>query len=130
VGVNISLRSVASLSTPDQFKEIIVKQGLNDVVRLGQVAEVSLRAENEKTRLRVNGESMVALAIVAQPGSNQIEIADEIYRRLDQIQPDLAKDLILRPIIDNTRFVRSALNEVKNTIFIAFFLVVAVIFLF
>jgi multidrug efflux pump len=68
--------------------------------------------------------------LIPQPGSNHIDIADEVYRRLAMMERDLPDDVIIDIGFDNTRFIRSSIMEVRNTIFIAFFLVVFVIFFF
>ena len=68
--------------------------------------------------------------MVAQPGSNQIEIADEVYKRLEEIKKDMPPDIILGVGYDRTQFVRKAVSEVKETLAIAIGLVVLIIFLF
>ena len=70
------------------------------------------------------------MGVVAQPGSNQIEIADEIYKRIEEIKKDMPPDIILEVGYDRTTFVRNAIKEVKETLVIAIILVVAIIFLF
>lgn len=127
---NVSLRAETGLSAPDQFLDLILKQTANGVVRLRDIATAQVMAENEKTMVRVNGKPMISLAVIAQPGANQIAIADEVVARSRQILKDLPADLSLTPAVDNTRFVRMALAEVEETILIAFLLVVLVIFSF
>ena len=70
------------------------------------------------------------LGVVAQPGSNQVAIADELYKRIDVIKKDLPPDIILEVGYDKTQFVRKAITEVKETLMIAILLVVIIIFLF
>ena len=73
---------------------------------------------------------MISVVIVPQPGSNQIEIADEVYKRLETMQKDLPDDVTLGIAFDNTKFIRASINEVQETLYIAFALVVLIIFLF
>jgi multidrug efflux pump len=73
---------------------------------------------------------MVQIAVVPQPGSNHIEIVDEIFRRLAYIQKDLPEDVKVNVNYDNTEYIRSSIKEVQNTIFIAFTLVVIIIYFF
>jgi len=127
---NISLRANGGLSTVDDLRRLIIRKSPAGTVRLSDVAEVDMSVENPNSILRVNGKPMLALAIVPQPGANQIEIADEVNKRAAELQHDLPSDIKLTPAIDNTRFVRSALTEVRETILIAFLLVVLVIFAF
>jgi multidrug efflux pump len=72
----------------------------------------------------------VALAVIPQPGSNQIEIADAFNKRLAQYGKDLPPDLKLQPAVDNSVFIRDSISEVEHTIIEAFVLVVVIIFLF
>jgi multidrug efflux pump len=72
----------------------------------------------------------VSLAVIPQPGSNWVEITDEFYRRYAQIQKDLPSDIVMSVGIDKSRFVRRAISEVTETLFIAIGLVVLIIYLF
>ena len=73
---------------------------------------------------------MVIDVIVPQPGANHIEIAEEAYRRLEEIQKDLPDDVTVEIMYDNTRFIRASINEVKDTLYEALILVILIIFLF
>ena len=126
----VSLRSHSELKTEQDFRNVILFADGEKFVRLGDVAEVVLGAENERNTVRMNGRPMVSLAVIPQPGADQIKIADEVLNRLDDIRRDLPEAIIIQPSFDNTKFVRAALSEVEETIAIAFVLVVAIIFLF
>jgi multidrug efflux pump len=73
---------------------------------------------------------MVGIAVTPQPGSNNIAIADEFYRRIDQIKKDVPSDIEMGYGFDITTFIRNSITEVEETIFIAFALVIMIIFLF
>ena len=94
------------------------------------VGTAELGPDNEEQSSRKNNVPSVNLAVVAQPGSNQIEIADEVYKRLGEIKKDMPPDIILGVGYDKTQFVRKAVSEVKETLAIAVSLVVLIIFLF
>jgi len=126
----VTLRSSSKLVNEDDFRNVILSNNANRYVRLGDVADVVLAAENEKNTLRMNGRPMISLPVVAQPGADQIKIADEVLKRVDEIKKDMPEGVIIQITFDNTHFVRMALSEVEETIVIAFLLVVAVIFLF
>lgn len=126
----LSLRTIGRLSTVEEFADLILRSDGGEVVRLRDVARVYLGAENERTLLKRDGIPMVGLAISPQTGANQVEIADEFYRRFDNIRANAPEDLILDLAFDNTRFIRNAILEVEETLLIAFALVVAIIFLF
>jgi multidrug efflux pump len=126
----VTLRSSSKLVSEDDFRNVILLSDANKFVRLGDVADVVLAAENEKNTLRMNGRPMISLPVVAQPGADQIKIADEVLRRVEEIKKDMPEGVVIQTTFDNTHFVRMALSEVEETIIIAFLLVVAVIFLF
>ena len=73
---------------------------------------------------------MVGVWIVPQPGSNYVEIADEFYKRVEQIKKDLPADYKIDVAIDNTRFIRQSVKEVQETILIAVLLVILIIYIF
>jgi multidrug efflux pump len=99
-------------------------------VRLRDVADVLLGPENEETILKERGIPMVALAITPQPGSNYVEIADEFYKRYEQIKKDVPEDVKLDIALDQTIFIKRSILEVAETLAIAFILVVIIIYLF
>jgi len=126
----VTLRSSSKLVSEEDFRNVILSNNANRYVRLGDVADVVLAAENEKNTLRMNGRPMISLPVVAQPGADQIKIADEVLKRVEEIKKDMPEGVVIQITFDNTHFVRMALSEVEETIVIAFSLVVAVIFLF
>ncbi|WP_400191894.1 efflux RND transporter permease subunit [Hymenobacter sp. B81] len=126
----LTLRTMGRLSSEKDFNDLILRRDSTSLIRMSDVGYAELYPENDQTLFRVNGQPMVALAVVPQPGSNQVEIADEFNKRLEQYQRDLPKDLKLQKAIDNSIFIRNSLNEVRDTIVEAFILVVVIIFLF
>ncbi len=127
----LSIRTFGRMSTPAEFNNLIIKESDGAVVKLRDIGEAVLAPENERTLLRGNGGlPMVAVALTPQPGSNHIAIADEFYRRVDQIKRDLPSDVSLNIALDTTTNIRKAILEVEETILIAFVLVLLVIFAF
>ncbi|MFN8287557.1 MAG: efflux RND transporter permease subunit [Chitinophagales bacterium] len=126
----LTVKTFGRLESEDDFNNLILKSGENEVIRLRDVAEVMLGPEIEETILKESGVPMVALAVVPQPGSNYIEIADEFYKRYDQIKKDVPEDIKLDIALDQTKFVKRSITEVGETIAIAFGLVVIIIYLF
>ena len=124
------IRTLGRLSTEKDFRNIIIKQDLTGIVRLGDIARVELGPEQEDQGTYFNGVPVVMLSISPQPGANQIKIADEFYKRLEQVKAQNKSDIEFFIPIDNTINVRRALSEVKETIVISFALVVLVIFFF
>jgi multidrug efflux pump len=128
--VELSVRAASRFRTAAEFDDMIVRERDGLVVRLRDVGSAVLGAENERTVLKRNGVPMVGVALRPQPGANQIDLADEFYRRLDILRPDVPPDLELGIGFDTTQYVRASVAEVGETIFVALALVVVIIFAF
>jgi multidrug efflux pump len=126
----LSVRTTGRLSNPEEFNDLIVRNTGNEIVRLRDFAEARLGPENEETILRQSGTPMVAVALSPQPGANYLDIANEFYKRVDDIKKDLPEDYTLNIALDNTRFIEQSVVEVGETLLIAIILVVLIIFLF
>jgi multidrug efflux pump len=128
--IELSVRTKSRLSSPQEFDQLIIKESETNIVRFQDIGTAELSALNEKTLLRRNGVPMVAVVLVPLPGSNNIEIADEFYKRLEFIKKDLPADIGVEVGFDGTEYIRQSISEVEETIITAFILVVAIIFLF
>lgn len=124
------IRALGRLRNEQQFRDLIIKEDATGIVRLGDVAKVELGPEQLEQTWKVNGVNAVGLAIVPQPGANNVEIADEFNKRIEQIKKANKSDIELKVILDNTINIRKSLKEVRETLVISFSLVVLVIFLF
>lgn len=124
------IRALGRLRNEQQFRDLIIKEDATGIVRLGDIAKVELGPEQLEQSWKVNGVNAVGLAVVPQPGANNVEIADEFNKRLAQIIKSNKADIEMRVILDNTINIRKSLEEVKDTLIISFSLVVLVIFLF
>ncbi len=130
-GTELSVRTIGRISTKEQFDNLIIRESEGTLVKFKDIGHAELMPENEKTLMRGNGKiPMVGLAIIPQPGSNQIAIVDEVKRRLEQIKREMPDDIIVGISNDTTLSIRKAITEVGETILIAFSLVVLIIFLF
>lgn len=126
----LAVKTVGNLSTVEEFNNIIIRADGDNLVRLSDIGTAALEAENLETKLSDSGQPMVAMAIIPQPGSNYLDIADAFYKQYELLQKDLPKDFKLNVVIDNTEFVRKAVTEVVETLAIAIILVILVIYLF
>lgn len=126
----LTVRTLGRLNTEEEFENIIVRSDANGIIRLKDVADVVLGPENEETSFKESGEPLVGLAIVPQPGSNYISIADEFSRRFQSISKELPADISTKILLDTTKPIRRSLEEVKETLVISVGLVVLIIFLF
>ncbi|WP_161888703.1 efflux RND transporter permease subunit [Pontibacter russatus] len=126
----LSVRTMGRISTVEEFNNVVIREDENRLIRFRDVGFAELAPENDKTVLRYNGIPMLGIVLIPQPGSNQIEIADEFYRRLEQIKKDVPDDIELLIGFDNSQYIKASLAEVEETFLIAFGLVVLIIFLF
>jgi multidrug efflux pump len=126
----LTIRALGLMTTPQEFNNLILRQTGDQIVRVSDIARAELGPEELRGILRMNGVPTVATVIIPQPGANHIEIADEVYDRLEFIKKDLPDDVTYQVGFDNTKYIRSSIKEVQTTIYLAFLLVVVIIFLF
>lgn len=126
----LTVRTFGKLYTEEDFQNVIIKSTTEGDIRLKDVGEAVLGPENEESVLRESNIPMVGLGIVPLPGSNYVEIANEFYKRLDQIKKDLPEDIRFEVAMDQTLFIKRSISEVEETLIISFLLVVLVIYLF
>ncbi|HAK75324.1 MAG TPA: acriflavin resistance protein, partial [Runella sp.] len=127
---DLTIRVLGRMTTEKQFQDLIIREDATGIVRLSDVAKVELGPEQLEQSWKYNGLHAVGLAIIPQPGANNIKIADEIYKRVAQIQKGSKSDVQIKVLNDNTKNIRNSLAEVEETLIISFILVVIVIFLF
>ena len=125
------VKTLGKLSTENDFRQLILRENADGIIRLGDVAEVRLGSEVEEVGFRLNGINAVACGIAPQPGANFIKISDEFYKRLEQIKKQKGfEDIEFTVVLDNTKNVRRALEEVEETLVISLVLVVLVVYFF
>jgi multidrug efflux pump len=128
--VELSLRTAGRLESEEDFEAMILKEDGGRQVLLRDVGWAELGPEELRSGNKIDGVPVVGVAVVPQPNTNAIAIADEFYRRLDDIRASAPEDLEIDVGYDFTRFVRRSIDEVQETIAIAFGLVAVIIFLF
>ena len=126
----LSVRTLGRLNTEEEFENVIIRSDANGIVRLRDVAEAVLGPENEESAFKESGVPSIGMAIVPQPGSNYISIADDFKKRFEQIKKDLPEDIQTKMLLDVTKPIRMSLEEVKETLIISISLVILIIFLF
>lgn len=130
----LSIRTLGRLTTVDEFDQMIINQVNGSIIRLKDVGYAELGEVNERTAIVNEKDNRnlveVGVAIQIQRGANAIEVVDEFYNRLDQLRKEVPSDYRLIVGFDFTRPVRESIKEVEETLFIAFGLVVLIIFLF
>ena len=128
--MELTLRTMGQMHTAQEFNNIIVKEKDGNIVRIRDIGIAELGPADLKSYMKMNGVPMVGVVVVPQPGANHIEIADAVYSRMEQIKKDLPDDVEYTYGFDNTKFIRASIDEVKNTVYEAFVLVIIIIFLF
>jgi len=126
----LSVRTFGRLNTEEEFNDIIIKNIGGSDVRIRDIGEAVLGPENEESSLKESSIPMIAMAIIPQPGSNYVSISDEFFKRYEQIKKEMPADISLNIAMDQTKFIKRSISEVEETLFIAFGLVVLIIYLF
>jgi multidrug efflux pump len=126
----LTIRTLGLMESTSEFDNLIIKENESQIVRFKDIGYAELGSEDQRTIMKRNGVPMVSVVVVPQPGANQINISDEVRKRVKQMNKDLPEDVKLDIAFDNTDFVRASIDEVQETIYIAFVLVVIIIFLF
>lgn len=124
------IRAIGRLTTEEEFSNLIIREDASQIIRLKDVAKIELGPETDEFSWKLNGVNAVGLAIIPQPGANYIKIADEFYKRIDELKKSQKGDFELTELIDTTKNVRKSIKEVEETLLISFCLVVLVIFFF
>ena len=128
--VELPVRTMSRLNTPEDFNDLILKSEGDRIIRLRDVGHAELGPRNERTVLKRDGVPMVLVVASPQPGANYIAIADEFKRRVEMIKNLCPTDVEVSWAFDASRYIRKSVAEVRQTILIAFGLVMFVIFLF
>lgn len=126
----LSVRTMGRLTTAEEFNNLILREEGGRTVRFQDIGHAELEAQNMRTVLKRNGVPMVGVVVIPQPGTNQLDIAEEFDRRLARIEADLPDDINLAIGFNTTDYIQDSVNEVQQTVFIALILVIIVIFLF
>jgi len=125
-----SVRTDTRLSTPQQFRNIVVSRSGGAQVLLGDIARVEIGPEDDRGEVRVNRENAVGLGIVRQSKANTLSVANGVKAEVERLRPVLPEGVKLIYGYDESLFVAQSIDEVFHALFIALALVVGVIFIF
>ena len=126
-----ALRTRTGYSTAEDFRALAIGTGANDyVVRLGDVAEVAVAAENERNIARANGIPAVSIGIEQQSRANTIKLSDGVMAAIERVRRTLPEGVRLEVNFDRAEFIRASITEVFRALAIALVLVLIVIYLF
>lgn len=127
---NFTVRAEGRLSNVEQFNKLVVRRDGNDLVRLGEVANVQMGVESDVSRLRANGETAIGMGVIRQSKANTVAVSDGVRAELEQIRQTLPPEVTITESYDESIFIRASIREVMTTLIIAVALVILVIFLF
>lgn len=126
----LTIRTLGLMHTAKEFNDLVIKEENGRLIRLSDVGRAELGPQDIRSYMKMNGVPMVGVVVIPQPGANHIDIADAVYQRMEAMQKDLPDDVKVSYGFDNTRFIRASISEVEETVYVAFLLVIIIIFLF
>lgn len=121
---------VGRLQSPEEFSEIVIKQENGVVTKLKDVANVELDSSDYALRSLLNNEDAVAIPIFQTPGSNAIDISNQVRKTMQELKQNFPEDLDYTIVYDPTVFVRDSISAVIHTLLEALCLVVIVVIVF
>ena len=122
--IELTIRTLGLMHTADEFNDLIIKEDNNQIVRFSDIGRAELGPADIKSYMKMNGVPMVGVVVIPQPGANHIKIADAVYDRMERMQKDLPEDVHYNYGFDNTKFIRASIDEVEQTVYEAFILVI------
>lgn len=126
----LAIKTIGNLTTEEEFNNLIIRSEGDRIIRFGDIGNAVLGPENLESEFRESGSVMAAMAIIPQPGTNYIDIANAFYERFEQLKNEVPSDIRMEIAIDNTLFIKRSVTEVAETIAIALILVILIIFIF
>ncbi len=128
--VSVNLVANTDLSTADEFRQLVVKNDNGVVVRLGEIADVVLGAQNYDSEVRFNGETATFMGVWVLPTANSLEVIKRVREAIPGIQAQLPTGMKVGIPYDSTAYIQDAINEVLRTLTETLLIVIVVIFLF
>ena len=128
--VSVNLVANTDLRTPEEFRQLVVKNDNGVVVRLGEIADVSLGAENYDSDVRFNGEGATFMGIWVLPTANSLQVIKNVRDAIPGIRAELPAGMKVGIPYDSTAYIQDAINEVLSTLTETLLIVIVVIFLF
>ena len=129
-GREFSVRTRGDLNSPEEFGAIVIADREGSPVRLSDVANVEIGAADERSSARFNGVPSIGLGIVKQQKASTVEVAKRVRAALEEMRPDLPAGMKLETAFDSSQFIQDSIHEVIVSLFVAFALVILVIFVF
>ncbi len=128
--VSVNLTANTDLKTPEEFRQLVVKEDHGTVVRLGDIADVVLGAENYDQDVRFNGESAIFMGIWVLPTANTLDVIGRVREAIPGIRAQLPAGMKVGLPYDSTVYIQDSIREVLKTLSETLLIVILVIFLF
>jgi multidrug efflux pump len=128
--VSVNLVANTNLKTPEQFRRLVVKQANGSVVRLGDIADVVLGAENYEQDVRFDGQDATFMGVWVLPGANALDVIHRVREAMKDIEAQLPVGMTAGIPYDSTEYIQSAIHEVLVTLSHTLLIVIGIIFLF
>ncbi len=126
----VNLRADTDLKTPEDFRQLVVRSSDEGIIRLGDIAEVVLGAENYDVQVHFSGDTAVFMGVWVSPTSNSLDVMKAVNKEMEAIKADLPAGLEGTVAYDSTRYIDAAIKEVVKTLTETLLIIVTVIFLF
>ena len=128
--ISVDLTANTDLQSIEEFRNLVVKQEGNAIVRLEEVADVVLGSENYDSDARFSGTEATSMGVYVLPNANQLDVIAGVLKEMDALQSDLPIGMKGQVNYDATEYIRNSISEVITTLAETLIIVVVVIFLF
>jgi len=128
--LQVNLTANTDLHTVDDFKKLVIRQDKGNLVRLSDIADVVLGAEDYNTEVRFSGQKAVFMGIWVLPNANSVDVIKRVRVEMEQIQKELPAGMKAEIAYDATAYINDAIHEVVKTLISTLLTVMVVIFLF
>ena len=128
--VSVNLIANTDLRTPEEFRQLVVKENNGVVVRVGDIADVVLGAENYEEDVRFNGQTAVFMGVWVLPTANSLDVIRQVRAEIPVLQSQMPAGMVAGTPYDATAYIEDAINEVLTTLTETLIIVIVVIFLF
>src|SRR5215475_8698737 len=128
--LQVNLTANTDLHTADDFKKLVVRQDKGTLVRLGDIADVVLGAEDYNAEVRFSGQKAVFMGIYVLPNANSVDVIKRVRVEMEQIKKELPTGMTGEIAYDATAYIKDAIHEVVKTLIDTLLIVMLVIFLF
>ena len=128
--LQVNLTANTDLHTADDFKKLVVREDKGNLIRLSDIADVVLGAEDYNTEVRFSGQKAVFMGIWVLPNANSIDVIKRVRAEMEQIQKELPTGMTGQIAYDATAYINDAIHEVVKTLIDTLLIVMLVIFLF